>query len=462
LAKSTDVAVKEVETALKDNLYRCPIKFGGKVGTHSTDLHVVVHVETTGGEEADGYGAMPLGATWSFPSDEVDADRKLDLMKELASRVAEILPDAAGEARHPLDHAHVFEPELFRAADELAEEANLPVRIPRMCSLVVNSAFDAAINDAFGKANGINLYDGYGPDFVTHDLSHYLDADFAGEYPDRYTLRTPRKRMPLYHLVGALDPLTESDVSSPINDGLPETLEEWLVADELTHLKIKLNGDDLDWDVGRVLGVNRAAEGVDAGRAWQYSLDFNECCKNVEYLLAFIERLKRSSARAFERTQYIEQPTARDLRANPENRMHAAARLKPVVIDESLVDYESLLLAEEMGYSGVALKACKGQSQSVILGAAAQKRKMFLCVQDLTCTDASFLHSVGLAARIPTVAAVEGNGRQYCPAANEGWKDLFPETFRVSRGTIGTGVLTGPGLGCVPPGREREILAGGI
>ena len=70
--------------------------------------------------------------------------------------------------------------------------------------------------------------------------------------------------------------------------------------------------------------------------------------------------------------------------------------------------------------------------------------------------------SVGLAARIPTVAAVEGNARQYCPAANEGWKDLFPETFRVSRGTIGTGVLTGPGLGCVPPGREREILAGGI
>jgi len=142
--------------------------------------------------------------------------------------------------------------------------------------------------------------------------------------------------------------------------------------------------------------------------------------------------------------------------------MHAAARLKPVVIDESLVDYESLLLAEEMGYSGVALKACKGQSQSVILGAAAQKRKMFLCVQDLTCTGASFLHSVSLAARIPGVAAVEGNGRQYCPAANEGWKDLFPGTFQVSNGTIRTGALNGPGLGCVPPGRERQALTEGI
>jgi len=461
LAKPTDVAVKEVRIAFKDNLYRCPIKFGGKVGTHSTDLHVVVSAETGTGKRADGYGAMPLGATWSFPSSEVDADRKLERMMELARRVRAVLPDACGGRRHPLDHAHNFEPQLFALAAELADEADLPVPIPRMCSLVVNSAFDAAINDAFGKANGINIYDAYGPDFLTHDLSHYLDESFAGEYPEQYTLRTPRERMPLYHLVGALDPLTDVDVTEPIGDGLPETLAEWVAADGLTHLKIKLNGDDLDWDVARVLAVDRVAEKADAGRAWQYSLDFNECCENVDYLLAFIERLEEGSAQAFARAQYIEQPTARDLRANPENKMHAAAGRKPVVIDESLVDYESLLLAEEMGYSGVALKACKGQSQSVILGAAAQKRKLFLCVQDLTCTDAAFLHSAGLAARIPTVAAVEGNGRQYCPAANAGWEDRFPGTFTVTDGHIETGVLTGPGLGCVPPGQEREILEKG-
>ncbi|MEZ6117829.1 MAG: hypothetical protein R3C28_14840 [Pirellulaceae bacterium] len=52
--------------------------------------------------------------------------------------------------------------------------------------------------------------------------------------------------------------------------------------------------------------------------------------------------------------QYIEQPTNRDLRANPDNVMHEAAKIKPVVIDESLVDLESLLLAREVGYSGVA------------------------------------------------------------------------------------------------------------
>ncbi len=115
---------------------------------------------------------------------------------------------------------------------------------------------------------------------------------------------------------------------------------------------------------------------------------------------------------------YIEQPTHRDLQANPENHMHAAATIKPVVIDESLVDLESLLLGRELGYTGVALKACKGHTEALLMGAAAQKYGMFLCVQDLTCPGASFLHSASLAARIPTVAAIEGNRRQYCPAGN--------------------------------------------
>jgi L-alanine-DL-glutamate epimerase-like enolase superfamily enzyme len=148
-----------------------------------------------------------------------------------------------------------------------------------------------------------------------------------------------------------------------------------------------------------------------------------------------------------QRVQYIEQPTHRDLRANPENRMHRAARIKPVVIDESLVDLESLLLAREQGYSGVALKACKGHSEALLMAAAAQKYNMFLCVQDLTCVGASFLHSASLAARVPTVAAIEGNGRQYCPRGNEGWSDRYPGMFHITDGTVSTAELSGPGLG---------------
>ena len=84
---------------------------------------------------------------------------------------------------------------------------------------------------------------------------------------------------------------------------------------------------------------------------------------------------------------------------------------------------------------------------ALLMAAAAQKFGMFLCVQDLTCPGASLLHSAGLAAHIPGVAAIEANARQYMPAANKPWEERFPGIFHIKDGTMETGVLTGAGLG---------------
>ena len=129
------------------------------------------------------------------------------------------------------------------------------------------------------------------------------------------------------------------------------------------------------------------------------------------------------------------------------NVMHEASKLRPVVIDESLTDLDSLLLAREMGYTGVALKACKGQSQAMLMAAAARKYQMFVCVQDLTCPGASLIHSVGISAHVPAVAGIEANARQYVPAANEPWARRFPGIFTVTDGYMRTGDIGGPGLG---------------
>jgi L-alanine-DL-glutamate epimerase-like enolase superfamily enzyme len=130
--------------------------------------------------------------------------------------------------------------------------------------------------------------------------------------------------------------------------------------------------------------------------------------------------------------------------------MHAASKLVPVVIDESLTGEDAFLQALEMGYSGAALKACKCQSQALLLAALGQKRKVFLCVQDLTCPGESLLQSVSLAAHVPTVKAIEANARQYVPAANAGWPDRFPGVFKVRDGLVHTAGLDGLGLGAVP------------
>jgi L-alanine-DL-glutamate epimerase-like enolase superfamily enzyme len=441
--KPTDIRLCDVACELEDVPFRAPLKFGGRVVDRSRNINVAVTVETRDGRRATGCGSMPQGNVWAWPSATLEPERTA----EAVVRVAAKLCRAAGEHRasgHPLDIVTDLEHGYRGVADDVTSAMGVE-RMPDLAMLVAASPLDAAIHDAFGRALGLNSYRCYGPEFVSRDLSAYLGDGFRGEYLDRHVSADPKPVMPLYHLVGALDPLTAADVKAPIGDGLPETLADWCRREGLTHLKIKLAGDDLAWDVARVAAVDAVASGFD--RPWRYSLDFNEKCKDVGYVLEFLAKVRETRPTAMERVQYIEQPTARDLRSNPANTMHAAAKVRPVVIDESLTDLATMKLAVEMGYSGVALKACKGHTQALLMGAYAQHHGLFLCVQDLTCPGASFLHSASIAARLPAVAAIEGNGRQYCPAGNRGWSARFPGLFDIRDGTVGTGDLTGPGLG---------------
>jgi len=448
LPRPTDARVDEVRIEFADYLYRAPYKFGGREVDRVTMLNVHCRISNKAGRSAEGFAAMPLGNVWSFPAPDIPYDTTLAAMKSLAAKIAR-LTQSFTEYAHPLDINHALEPEYLKAAAETSREMQLARPIPKLCTLVTASPVDAALHDAFGRLHGRNSFTVCGREFVRFDLSHYLNGDFRGEYLDPYILSTPAPRIRMYHSVGASDPLTAADVRKPIGDGLPETLAEWIPFNGVTALKIKLNGNDLAWDVDRVAAIDRVATAAQAARGvseWLYSLDFNERCPNVEYLLEFDRRLKSKAPGAFARVQYIEQPTARDLAANRGNTMFEAAKLRPVVIDESLTGLDALLLAREMGYTGVALKACKGQSQTLLLAAATQKYKMFRCVQDLTCPGAALVHSVGIACHIPGVAALEANAREYVPAANRGWEKRFPGIFEVRDGWMRTAGLDGPGL----------------
>ncbi len=446
------IRIREITHDYEDYLYRTPIKFGGTILDRVTLLNVRCVVEGVGGRRASGFGSMPMGNVWSFPSKLMSYDATLGAMKELAKRIEKLTSDYR-EVGHPIDINFALESQYLKCAKEISASLGLTEPIPKLCVLVTASPFDAALHDAFGKLHGSSCYRTYGRDFMAYDLSRYLSSEFKGQYLDSYILKSPKESMPLYHLVGAVDPLTDSDIKQRINDGLPETLPEWIRYNGLTHIKIKLNGEDIQWDVERVLGVDRVSAETQAQRRvqrWFYSLDFNEKCADVGYLLDFLNKIQTKEPACFARIQYIEQPTARDLKAHRHQVVHQAAKLRPVVIDESLTDLESLLLSREMGYTGAALKACKGQSQALLMAAAAQKYGLFLCVQDLTCPGASLIHSAGLAAHVPGVRAIEANARQYVPVANRPWEERFPGIFGVTDGQLKTGIITGPGLGAVP------------
>jgi len=446
--KPTDVRIDDVTFAYEDYRYRTPLKFGGHLTDRITILNVKCAVSTRAGKSVHGFGSMPMGNVWSWPAKTLTYDQTLDAMKTLAAKLRD-LTAAHRDYGHPIDLMWALDPQFLQAADDITRARSLAEPIPKLCTRVAISPFDAAVHDAFGKLHGVSSYQTYGRDFMSYDISHYLGSEFKGEWLDQYVSTTPKPRMPLYHLIGAVDPIEEKDIQKRIDDGLPETLPEWIKANGLTNMKIKLNGSDVAWDIERVLRVDRVAPETQRARGasqWVYSLDFNERCPNVAYLLDFLAQIRTKSPDAFARIQYVEQPTARDLKADRGNVMHEAAKLKPVVIDESLTDYETLMLARDMGYSGAALKTCKGQTHALLLGAAVQHHKLFCCVQDLTCPGASFVHSAGLAAHVKTVAAIEGNSRQYVPVANAGWDKKYPGLFHLTDGTVNTSALTGPGL----------------
>lgn len=447
--KTSDIRIERISLGYDEHLYRAPVGFAGAVMRRATLVTVRCSVRTAGGKVASGFGVMPFNYTFSFPSKTLSDEIKNDAMKALAAELAEVT-GSYGESGHPLDINWDLAPLYHKAAAEVSQRLGLADPIPKLCTLVTAAAFDAAIHDAFGKAHQINCFDSYGPEFMTHDLSRYLGAEYQGKYPRDYLLPRHKARMTLCHLISAVDPIEDSENKSPLKDGLPETLPEWITHNGLLEFKIKVNGTDLPWDLERVRHIDRVVIQAQEKRGvkdWAYVLDFNEKCPHVDYFIQFCRQLKEKMPVGYARIKYTEQPTARELQAHPENDMHEAAKLCPVVIDESLIDVDSLLRARDMGWTGAVVKSPKGLSHMILMACVAGKEKIFLAGGDMSCPGAALIQTANLQARVPTITAVEANARQYLPQANQAWESRFPGMFRVTDGMLRTEEASGPGLG---------------
>ena len=202
MAKASDIRICSVELSLEEHPYRTPLKFGGVVVANAVLMNVTLEAENGSGSRASGFGSMPLGNAWAFPSQNVTAGQTLEAMKRLGDLMVEATRQVT-DAGHPIDLMLPLEDRFLEIAADLTREMGLADPIPKLCTLVTASPIDAALHDAFGKASGINAYNGLDAGTMAHDLAHYLNDDFSGEYLDQYTSREPKPRMPLYHLIAA-------------------------------------------------------------------------------------------------------------------------------------------------------------------------------------------------------------------------------------------------------------------
>ncbi|KPJ60482.1 MAG: hypothetical protein AMS15_06405, partial [Planctomycetes bacterium DG_23] len=426
MTMDTDIRILEVETDFIEYKARQMLVFGRGFAEKDraagwTAFRARVKVENKKGETADGHGLMFLAVTWAYPSDVLADAERLEAMKEVALRYADLIRNYKGYG-HPVDIHFQTRPALKDIKKEVCQELGLTEEMPLLGALVSASPFDSCLHDGFGKANTISSYAGLGKEFMESDLSTYLGPKYKGKYIADFIRPDFSPRIPIFHLVGGGDKLTSAEIDdSDPKDGLPVSLDQWIGRDGLYCFKVKLKGQDLGWDVDRIVSVTRVIEETLKGEGreeFYTSADANELCPDPEYVLEMLAKVKEKSPLAYDRLLYLEQPTERELSAHRYD-MRQIARLKPVVADEGVVDLETLELAQELGWSGVGLKVCKGFSSALVYVAKCESDGLIYTVQDLTNPGVALLWSVGFAARIRTLMGVEYNSRQYFPLASE-------------------------------------------
>ena len=446
MSKDSDIRILEFNFEYKTYKLRTPLKFGSVIVDKSTSLVVRATVENKLGEKAEGLGSMPLAHEWAFPSPVVSSEKKLEAMKLVAESYGRLLINESDKSKylHPIDWFVKLEEEIPKIAKEVSQKLDLKEQLPMLASLVAVSPIDASLHDGFGKVNRICSYEGYSAKYVSNDLSFYLGSSFKGKYISDYIKPKYSSELPVFHLVGGLDKLWRDEVSSEeAKNALPLSLEEWIEREGIFCFKIKLRGNDIEWDVNRTKEVTEViVESLkkQGKKEFYLSVDSNEMHPSPEAVLEYLQRVKKEAPLAFEKMLYVEQPVNRDLDKYMFN-MSEVAKMKPVLADEGVTDVNSFDLAVSLGWSGVALKTCKTHSAALLLVAKAEESKIPYSVQDLTCPGLALIHSAGFAARTNPIMGFEYNARQYLPFAFAETQKKYPEIFKVKEGRVRTGIL---------------------
>lgn len=444
------IRIVDVKPVFAEEELRTPLKFGTGVITHISALTAAVVVEDTVGRRAEGLGNILLSDIWAFPSTSLSHEARDTAMRALAERACAAYAELDDYA-HPLALSWQVKQRLPDLAGAVTDELSLSEPIPLLAALVCASPADAALHDAYGRLLGRSTYDCYGPEFIDHDLSRYLGPAFRGRYLADFIKPHFRPELPIFHLVGGLDKLTEAELTDDDpDDGLPVSLDQWIRRDGLFCFKVKITGTDIDWDVERTAAVARVAHDTRLEMGLDptifLSADSNEMHESPEAVVEYLSKLRERSSLAYRSLLYLEQPTERDLEAHRFD-MRCVAALKPVLVDEGVTDVDKLELARELGWSGIGLKTCKGHAASLLYAALCQAGGLLMTVQDLTNPGLSFVHSAGLAARLPTLMGVEYNARQYLPTSQEDVQRRHESLFRVRLGRIRLDTLAPVGLG---------------
>ncbi len=278
-------------------------------------------------------------------------------------------------------------------------------------------------------------------------------VDFGGCWPGDFLVKDVPVRLPVWHLVGGLDPISRGELrGDEPQDGYPVLLEDWIRRDGLKCLKVKLRGNDAEWDFARLVAVGELGRGL--GVLW-LSADFNCTVRDPAYVNAVLDRCRVDHPEVYGMILYVEQPFPYEL-AEDRIDVRSIVERKPLFLDESAHDWRVVRLGRELGWNGVALKTCKTQTGAILSACWAKAHGMRLMVQDLTNPMLAQIPHVLLAAHVGTVMGVESNGMQFYPEASMPEAAVHPGLYARRGGELDLSSLGRLGFGY----REGEVGRG--
>lgn len=437
--------IREISLHFLPIRLRLPLKFGSQTVQEVTCARVKIRVEDAVGRSAEGWGETPLSAAWVWPEAGLEYVRKEQRLQEFCLTLTRRL-HAAGLHGHPFEISHAFqelELDLLRSEQNLQHELEPP--LPHLASLLCLSPFDLALYDAYGHLHQASPFELLTKDHLPRDLGDFLSPEERFRHRRIPEFLTPKQEtLPVWHLVGGLDPLDPSELSTNApQDGHPVLLRDWIRTDGLRCLKVKLRGNDADWDYDRLVRIGRIAQ--EEGAYW-LSADFNCTVTKPEYVNEILDRLLADEPRTYGMLLYVEQPFPYDLEAHQIDVRSVSAR-KPLFMDESAHDWKYVRLGRTLGWSGVALKTCKTLTGALLSLCWAKSHGMTLMVQDLTNPMLAQIPHVLLAAHTGTIMGVESNGMQFYPAASAPEAAIHPGLYQRRSGVLNLHTLGSTGFG---------------
>ena len=354
------ITLKSTWLGLRNSVLRIPFRYGSACLTRCPQAVLQVTIQAAG-QTQTGYSGDCLPPSWFDKTPGRGFAEQIEDMLEVIGQSVVAFQDCL---RRPTALFPTWL-EVDRELHRQAADRGLPALLASFgVSMVERALMDAIARLAdvgFAAAVRSNLF---------AIRAGEVHAELDGLEPSDWLPRQPRRRVYVRHTVGLADPLTDQDVAphDRLDDGFPQTLEQYLKETGIRYLKIKV-ANDLAGDLLRLRTIAALLRQI-RGSDYSVTLDGNEQYKRADDFLALIDAMgsDRQLETLWQNVLAIEQPLDRHVALQPEHcrGLRELGRRKPVIIDESDGDNHAYPRAVELGYRGISSKNCKGPIRSLL------------------------------------------------------------------------------------------------